>query len=136
MRGFTLIELLIVITIIAILSIIGIVAYSGFLQTARNNKRQSDLKIIQSALEDYHADQLYYPASPLGISLTFGSTKTYLNTVPTDPKGGVVYSYVPSPSGCAGSSCTSYCLSTNLEGIDLPDECPPAQGHNYGVTKP
>jgi len=60
-RGFTLIELLIVISIIALLSLIGLVAYSEFLKTARNNKRLSDLKLIQSALEDYHADQLYYP---------------------------------------------------------------------------
>lgn len=136
--GFTLIELLIVIAIIAVLSVIGLVAYGNFMKNSRDAKRQSDLKIIQSALEDYHADQLYYPAS-LGSSLTStgaSGTKTYLNTVPTDPKPPPNYSYVPSPAGCSGSTCSGYCLSAKLEGTPPTPECTPASGYNYGVTRP
>lgn len=141
--GFTLIELLIVISIIAILTTAALVFYQEFNKRARDSKRQSDLKIIQSALEDYHADQLYYPAS-LGASLTFtvaSVTKTYLNTVPTDPKPSPYpnYSYNATPSGCSGAACIGYCLSAKLEGSDPDDECTPASGlagYNYGVTRP
>lgn len=138
-KGFTLIELLIVISIIAVLTTAALIFYQEFNKRARDSKRQSDLKIIQSALEDYHADQLYYPAS-LGTSLTFG-TKTYLNTVPADPKPSPYpnYSYNATPSGCSGAACTGYCLSAKLEGPDPADECIPASGtanYNYGVTRP
>lgn len=146
--GFTLIELLIVITIIAVLALMALVIYSNFLKTSRNNKRLSDLKIIQSALEDYNSDQLYYPSS-LGNSLTFtvaSSTKTYLNTVPTDPKGGS-YFYVPSGTDCSTNpqNCTSYCIYANMEGTTTltsdtgctsPPTSPPSGFSSYGVSKP
>lgn len=133
-RGFTLIELMIVITIIAILSTIGIIYYGNFLKNSRDAKRQSDLKFIQSALEDYHADNLSYPSQVTpGSPLTSG-TKTYMTKVPNDPKASPYpdYSYVPSP--------TSYCLYAALEGtIPLSDEgCRNNQpaDYNYGVTRP
>lgn len=129
-KGFTLIELLVVISIIAILSAIGLVAFSNVLKGSRDAKRQSDLKFIQSALEEYHADQIYYPSS-LSV-LTTG--RVYMTEVPTDPKPPPDYSYVP--SDCTGTACTGYCLSAQLERVDPIDECTPASGHNYGVTRP
>lgn len=91
--GFTLIELLIVVSIIALLSIIGLVSYTTFLKNTRDAKRQSDLKQIQSALEQYRADQFFYPtAIVFGAPLTNTTgnpsspavTRTYLNVVPSD----------------------------------------------------
>lgn len=130
-KGFTLIELLVTITIIAVLSIIALGSYNYFIKTARDGKRQADLKIIQSALEDYHADQIYYPPTiTFGGPLTFG-TKNYLNKIPNDPNTGSSYSYEVSG--------TSYCLFANMEGIppssdngctDFPS------GYDYGVTRP
>lgn len=126
--GFTLVELLITITIIAILSAIALVSYTSFIKSSRDAKRQSDVKFIQSALEQYHADQKYYPASiTFGNPLVFGS-KTYMTKVPNDPLSSQNYSYA--------ASGDSYCLSAKLEGVDLPDECSPASGFNYGVTRP
>ncbi len=141
-KGFTLIELLIVLTIIAVLSAIGLIAYNNFLKTSRDSKRQSDLKLIQSALEDYHSDQLYYPPS-----LTFDSalksadeTKTYLNKVPKDPLSSSQYSYVVEPSGCSGSSCLRYCLYAFMERLapytDDPVKCSTNSSYNYAVTRP
>ncbi len=107
--GFTLIELMVVVSIIAILSTIGLVGYQVVTKNARDAKRQSDLKAIQSALEQYHADQFYYPfpAGASGWSSTNGcnanyenagwftvtcalksppnGSKTYLNKIPNDP---------------------------------------------------
>lgn len=64
--GFTLIELLVVIAIIAILT--GLVG-SNYLTSrirARDAKRKSDLRQIQTALEMYHNDQGQYPLSEPG----------------------------------------------------------------------
>lgn len=156
--GFTLIELLITISIIAILSIIGLVAYSSFMQTARNNKRQSDLKLIQSALEDYHSDLLFYPtdinsalssgglfdsSTGLGSGTAPTVSKTYLNNMPKDPTANTMtsYCYVSSPAGCTNSAsnrCLSYNLYAKLEN-------PPSgassyscssQTYNFQVTPP
>ncbi len=161
--GFTLIELLITMSIIAILSAIGLIAYSNFLKTSRDSRRQSDLKLIQSALEDFHSDQLYYPAAgtgscsdpdhpdglfrnncPLSIE-TRGTKKVYLNKVPKDPlSSSPDYVYVAGPTNCSGPSCTRYCLYALMERLsDHTDDpsCPipyPAGGisYKYAVTKP
>lgn len=131
--GFTLIELLVVLTIIAILSAIGLASYVTFLSESRDAKRQSDLKLIQSALEQYHADQKYYPYSgsvspdgqltnvtgaPSGTTLS----KTYLNSVPKEPKwqtSPYLYkAYKASGAECVSTdatSCTKYCLYARLE---------------------
>lgn len=136
--AFTLIELMVVISIIAILSVIGFVYYGNFIKNSRDAKRQADLKFIQSALEDYHADQLYYPSTiTFGAPLILGS-KTYANMLPDDPKPPPDYSYAPSPAGCS-SQCTGYCLYAHLEGASLPNSdapCPPSSPYNFGVTRP
>lgn len=132
-RGFTLIELLVTISIIAVLAAIGLVIYSRVLRQVQDSKRKSDLRTIQSALEQYYADNFYYPSS-----ITFGSAlsaggKTYLNTVPTSPSSPA-YCYKPlkSTEDCSLASssvdcnnasanladrCSSYCLYAQLEDI-------------------
>lgn len=136
-KGFTLIELLVVITIIAILSAIGMVSYQKVSQNGRDGKRQADLKQIQSALEQYFADQFFYPSyliydsaltNLMGRSLpTFPpEPKSYLNKVSCDPSTGctldtgVQYCYVALPVNCtngttANSKCTNYKLYARLE---------------------
>lgn len=161
--GFTLIELLVTISIIAILSVIGIVIYSTVLKQGRDSKRQSDLRSIQSALEQYFADQFYYPlynsstcsngklafnaGSPCDLKDPAGN-KTYMNNVSTDPlSSNAQYLYVPfnytTGIGCDNTTtlCNGYCLYANLEnpsGITNPTECssPLPAGYNFAVTVP
>lgn len=140
--GFTLVELLIVVAIIAILTVIGIVNYSSFIKSSRDAKRQSDLKMIQSALEAYHADQIAYPALiTFGGQLAVGS-KTYLTKVPIDPKNGhKPYIYSLYPSGCTGSNCTGYCLYAKLESLSTNQfeyhcNSPGDSEYNFSVTRP
>ncbi len=139
-KGFTLIELLITITIMGILMTAGIVSYNAFTKNSRDVKRQADIKVLQSALEEYRADQNSYPTTlpAPGSSLTGGS-RTYLKIIPNDPKGGG-YTYVPIPGGCTGvpaNSCTSYSICATMEtpgnATSVSSNC---SGFNYEVTPP
>lgn len=165
-NGFTLIELLVVISIIAILSTIGLLTYSSVLEQGRDSKRQADLRLIQSALEQYHADQKYYP-KPVGFGRTDcpdtlkgylhllldtecplkdpTGTKTYLNKVPKAPSSPY-YKYVALPGSpqCNNTTvlCTSYCLFAKMEdstnATSIPTQCNSSlpAGFNYVVTPP
>lgn len=143
-RGFTLIELLVTVSIIAVLSAIGLVVYSSVLKQGRDSKRQSDLRSIQSALEQYFADQLYYPTSITYGNALSGGGKTYLNTTPSDPTGDPQYSYAPSTSSgsaCDNSStatfCTKYCLYAKLENSTPgTGNCTATGSYNFAVTPP
>lgn len=109
-RGFTLIELLIVIAIIAILASVALISFSGINKNSRDGRRKADLALIQSALEQYHADQNFYPPyiqsltnyklTDPAIQITNATgrtgitvTKTYLNKLPVDPKNEETYVY-------------------------------------------
>ncbi len=100
-KGFTLIELLVVIAIIGLLSTLAVVALGSARVKARDSKRLSDLKQLQTALELYYTDQNSYPAgdtidlattnyaclNSTGFT-TSGCTNPYMSKVPTDPKEG------------------------------------------------
>ncbi len=163
-RGFTLVELLVVISIIAILSIVGIVSYTNFLKSSRDAKRQSDLKLIQSALEDYHADLLVYPKVSGGLVLSSTVTldsdigrgsiqapatkKTYLNNIPKDliPSPYPAYCYrstLSNGSDCDNSDsssdhrCAKYTLYAKLENLPSgSNSCGNDSTYNFQVTPP
>ena len=130
--GFTLVELLVVITIIAILSIIGLAVYSVVLKNGRDAKRQTDLRSVQSALEQHYSDFLYYPSAVTfnGSTALSNGSKTYLNAVPADPTNSNDYIYcykgLKSASSCdsvdsmdcdnaTSDKCVKYCMYAKLE---------------------
>lgn len=100
-RGFTLIELLVVIAIIGLLSTLAVVALGAARVKARDSKRLSDLKQLQTALELYYSDNNAYPAGD-GVNLAttnyaclnsaglsaLGCANPYMGRVPADPKSG------------------------------------------------
>ncbi len=136
--GFTLVELLITISIIAILSAIGLIAYSTVMKQGRDAKRKSDLASIQSALENYHADQNYYPQS-LGAPGTplSGGGHTYLAKIPADITGSW-YGYQKLPGTCdntASKYCISYKLCAKLENQPTGTGCGSAS-YNFEVSPP
>lgn len=159
-KGFTLIELLITLSIIGILATFGVVSYTKVLSSGRDTTRKADLASIQSALEQYRADQGYYPRtldlmSPLisGSSFTGSGGKVYLKQFPKDPNKSS-YSYRAIPSTCVNFSavpstyCTDYCLYASLEslpsGYTLSSSCsfppapwpPTAKPYNFAVSRP
>jgi len=126
-KGFTLIELLVVIGIIGLLSTLAVVALGSARQKARDSKRLSDIKQVQTALELYFTDTNSYPSGSytLGTDATCltgdgfttgsgctGATTTYMGLIPSDPQSGT-YDYEYS---AASGTPTTYVLTTYLEG--------------------
>jgi type II secretion system protein G len=120
-KGFTLIELLVVIAIIGLLSTLAVVALSSAREKARDSKRLSDVKQIQTALELYYTDSNAYPVeSAITLGATgyaclgtsgfgaLGCTSPYMGKVPADPQSSQSYSYT-------GTSST-YTITATLEG--------------------
>ncbi|MBI2484205.1 type II secretion system protein [Candidatus Uhrbacteria bacterium] len=130
--GFTLVELLVTIGIIGILATVTVVSVGNARAKARDSKRVSDIKQVQSALELYSSDTGgYYPAgaaAALGAGDyvvvcdvgaqkdTTGCGTVYLNPVPLDPtnKANLVYKYTALPANCT-DACTGYEVSFQLE---------------------
>lgn len=162
-KGFTLIELLIVITIIAIIAAISLTSYQKVQQNGRDAKRQADLKQVQSTLEQYFADQFFYPFGvlPFGDALKNSTghpnppvtLKTYLNKLPCDPLTDncdpnidvVRYCYKPlfnNTEGCDNSTtnrCNNYKLYAKLENPPPASPtytCGAVSTYNLEVTKP
>jgi general secretion pathway protein G len=83
--GFTLIELLVVITIIGILATGGVVTYTSQIQKARDTTRITDIKSVQSGLEQYYQDKTVYPDTTVA---SFSGITAYVPKIPKDPKSG------------------------------------------------
>lgn len=142
-QGFTLIELLIAIAIIGIVFGVVVSSTAQIQKSSRDAKRESDLRNIQSALQQFYADQNYFPSITnidTLTSLTTGSdttgpvitpSKTYLQMVPKDPETGSKYCYVAyrsaistgNTSDCNNSSankCYFYRIFTKIENSRVP----------------
>ena len=106
-KGFTLIELLVVIAIIGLLSTLAVVALGNARVKARDAKRLSDLKQVQTALELYYTDNSAYPTVTSSVNLgsmgyaclndagwaATGCANPYMGLVPADPLAAQNYVY-------------------------------------------
>ena len=121
-KGFTLIELLVVIAIIGLLSTLSILALNSARARARDAKRISDVRQIQTALEMYYNENNDYPASTTSLA------PTYIKAVPTPPTpidgtncGTNVgfYTYAATGTFLSGTRSYSlnYCLGATTSGI-------------------
>ena len=103
-KGFTLIELLVVIVIIGILATLATVTLGSARAKARDARRVSDIKQIQTAVELYYNDMAAYPAAASvakGVAMWAGSV-TYMAKVPGDPSDG---SYVANSATIVEGVC-------------------------------
>jgi prepilin-type N-terminal cleavage/methylation domain-containing protein len=133
-QGFTIVELLIVIVVIGILALLVITTYSGIQAKARNSKRSSDVKSLQTHLEAFFQSNGYYPSNANlndGSWLTTNMKSLDQNALSDPSSGGSktiataaaakVYAYAPLNS--AGTSCEAdnttcakYTLTATYEG--------------------
>ena len=95
-KGFTLIELLVVIAIIGLLATLSVIALNTARVKARDARRVSDIKQIQTALEMYFDTNNAYPAAVSGKV----PTSTYISSVPTNPQ--------PVDTGCSATAGNNY----------------------------
>lgn len=137
-QGFTIVELLIVIVVIGILALLVITTYSGIQAKARNSKRQSDIKSLQTQLEAFFSQNGYYPSLSdmnTGSWLTTNmksldqnslidpsnatQSKTLVNSMtPSKQYGYVVTDSSGTPNSCEAqdTSCAKYTLTATYEG--------------------
>jgi len=109
-HGFTLVELLIVIAIIGILTAIVIINVSSAGPTARDGRRKTDIKSIQSAVEQFYSETHKFPRD-IATDLVAGD---YLPATPLDPQTNAAYAFEENPAGCT-TNCTAYCTYAQLE---------------------
>lgn len=129
-QGFTLVELLVVVAIIGLLSTLAVVAFNGARMKARDVKRVTDVKQIQTALALYFSDEDTYPAASGTASSTFiasplkgpNSLTTYMKNVPSNPTSvdvacgsSAFYTYTQDQGG--SSYTISFCLGAPTGGI-------------------
>ncbi len=84
-EGVTLIELLIVVLILAALSAIAIPRISQSAQNAKQNACDTNIDVINSAIEMYNADNSGYPAN---LGLVTGDLAYFPDGAPTCPLTG------------------------------------------------
>lgn len=126
-RAFSLIELLVVIAIMGILIAIATVSYSTIQKRARDSRRTTDLKAIQQAMEQYHADSLSaYPGSCSGLSTTY-----LPSGMPSDPKTGIRYDDDTLSTCGADSYC--FCASMEASSGNTTTDCFGALGAFYCI---
>lgn len=137
-KGFTLPELLVVMSIIGTLSAAGVVSFSSARASARDAKRVSDMKQIQTALELYFENNNHYPgdarpgnegkilgsegAAMVLSDAGFGPVRKgtpYMILVPKNPlPGGGPYIYRAlnrDGSNCDTAACDSYAILFSTE---------------------
>lgn len=140
-EGFTLLELLIIIAIIGILTTVITSAVQTAKASARDVRRLSDMRNIQTGLQLYFDKQREFPDALSDL------VPDIFPTLPADPLGGGganVYSYVSlvnaSGAACGISvTCLYYHIGMNLETTansaikSDADECPAAGAGCAGV---
>lgn len=100
-KGFTLVELLVVIAIIGLLSTIAFISLNRARAKARDAKRISDVRQLQSALELYYNDQSN-PSYPVGSGTVITSAQLpaqYVSAIPQAP--------TPADDPVSGPDCQS-----------------------------
>ena len=102
-KGFTLVELLVVIAIIGLLSTLAFVSLNSARGKARDAKRVSDIRAIQSALELMYNNQTT-PSYPVGTAITNIQALTGPQSDMDDVTAAIPIAPEPPDGECANSN--------------------------------
>ncbi|MFC1613364.1 type II secretion system protein [Patescibacteria group bacterium] len=117
-RGFTLIELLVVIAIIGLLSTLAVVSLNNARQKARDARRVSDIKQIQTALELFYNDKNLYPVQAAARTLGSAAYATLSSDIAANAgfaaatSGTVYMGKVPEAPTPPSANVYTYAIST------------------------
>lgn len=131
-QAFTLLELLVVVAIIGIISTLAIVALQGARAKARDAKRISDIRQIQTALELHFNDFSAYPSEVLPGGTIGEGASTYMLVVPQGPTpadgscSSTEYVYQQLDGG--RSYYIQFCLSGNTGSLGAGVKCASPMG--------
>lgn len=137
-QGFGMIELLIVATIVSSFSAAGIVTFQSSQQRSRDSQRKADLELIATAYEEYYNDTGCYPTDSTYTDACGEPFRTYLRSMPCDPKTGEPYLYEPLENACAGYRLLAALENTSdpaigRVGCDTEEGCGYGPLYTYGV---
>ena len=129
-KGFTLIELLVVFAIIGIFSLIVIESTGYYQSSARDQRREADLKEIQIGLAQYYQ---YYQQYPAGLTSGGTTLASFIlgggGNIPNDPLTKAPYYYAASTTASVN---ISYCVGAELEAT-IPSDNATVCGTNGGL---
>ena len=149
--GFTLIEVLVAIAIIGVVFGVIISSTNALQKNSRDTQRKADLRNIQTALQQYYADQNFYPTS-YNLTTALNNctnnpvtpctvSRTYLSNPPSEPQpGNSAYCYLAyinsALTPCQSTDkCHYYTLNTKLEGQAAGStSCGSGSQYNYQLT--
>jgi type II secretion system protein G len=137
-KGFTLIELLVVVAIMGMLAALAVIALNNARARARDARRVSDIKQIQTALELYYLDNNTYPAADSDTqidgqcldetgfnSVPCSGSVVYMSIIPDNPKPyddhaecTLAYSYYLYSRQTNRSYTLKYCVGADIGQID------------------
>lgn len=158
-KAFSLVELLITIAIIAVIAAASLGSLGAIQRNSRDAQRESDLRLIQGALQQYYADVNKFPnslvthlanGSPLtncsGRATPCSVSKTYLSKLPKDPLGSPYYyraytNIIDNNCGFSGGgetgtesgTCHKYILCAKLENPSSGGTCHDSN-YNFQIT--
>jgi len=148
-KAFSLIELMVVMTVMAILFAVASISYGSVMKSSRDAKRKIDMESIRQALVLYRAEEGKYPISsdyPMScgdsgsnVNGTYGicsTSKTFLRTLPVDPKSSESYLYTPAVCTTVGSvtTCTAFTIKSSQ--MEKADNCDVGGGPTPPVPTP
>lgn len=133
--GFTLVELLVVISIIGFLSSIVLSSLGAIRVKARDARRVTDFRQIETALNLYYNDNRSYPGTNSVISRDESWSDLanhlvmYLSPLPKDPlnRGPLIFPYYTNNYAyqyiCEAGGCQDYDLITQFEDKNNSNRC-------------
>lgn len=139
LQGFTLVEILTVIVLVGSLVALSLINVPAQIAKARDAERKGSVDKIGKFIEEYYMDSGCYPISipTCGNPLVLGD-KTYISSLPCDPKTENSYVYVSEIASCPSwfqlYGNLEYTQDSIIDSLGCRNGCGPKCQFNYGVA--